>query len=279
MKGYGTREVAKLLGLSEGQVRSYVRAGFLDPERGARGSLRFSFQDIVFLRTAQGLLAARIGPRRVRGALRKLREQLPEGRLLTGLRIAAEGDRIVVGDGTARWQPESGQFLFDFEVAELADRAAPMARRAFKGVREDEEGLTAESWYRWGCELEAAAPAEAREAYERALALDPAHADARVNLGRLLHEAGDLVGAEEHYRRALETRPADATAAFNLGVALQDLGHAREAIQAYEHAIDLDPGNADAHYNAASLFERIGDAAAALRHLTSYRKLVRGISR
>ena len=36
MSGYGAREVAKMLGLSVGQVRAYVRAGFLDPTRGPR---------------------------------------------------------------------------------------------------------------------------------------------------------------------------------------------------------------------------------------------------
>src|SRR5438270_10799957 len=99
MSGYGAREVAKMLGLSVGQVRAYVRAGFLEPDRGPRGELRFDFQDLVLLRTAQGLVSARIPPRRVKAALKKLRQQLPEGRALRGVRIRAEGDRIVVGDG------------------------------------------------------------------------------------------------------------------------------------------------------------------------------------
>ena len=53
MSGYGASEVAKMLGLSVGQVRSWVRAGFLTPERGPRGELRFSFHDLVLLRTAK----------------------------------------------------------------------------------------------------------------------------------------------------------------------------------------------------------------------------------
>lgn len=276
MKGYATREVAELLGLSRDQVRSYVRSRFLVPERGPRGAYRFSFQDLVFLRTAKGLLAARIGPRRVRRVLARLREQLPDGRRLAGLHITAEDGRIVVDDGSARWHPESGQILFDFEVAEIARKSAPVVRHAFRRAREASDGaFGAEDWYQWGCELEPASPSEAREAYRKALALDPSHADAHVNLGRLIHELGDVRGAEIHYRCALDARPADPTAAFDLGVALEDLGRANEAVEAYERVLRIDPSYEDAHYNAGRLYDRLGDSPAALRHLKAYRKLVR----
>src|SRR5260370_16171487 len=125
MSGYAAREVAKMVGLSVGQVRAYVRAGFLEPTRGPRGELRLSFQDLVLLRTAQGLVSARIAPRRVRSALRKLKDQLPEGRPLRGVHIRAEGDRIVVGDGSAQWRPESGQGVFDFGARALARQGSP----------------------------------------------------------------------------------------------------------------------------------------------------------
>ena len=277
MKGYSTAEVARILELTPRQVRASVRSGLLEPRRGNRGEFRFSFQDLVFLKTARGLFATRIPRRRVREILEKLRGQLPAGRRLGGVRIAVEGKRIIVSDGSARWQPESGQILFDFGVADLAGRAGPIARRAFAEAKEEEgQALSAEEWYRWGCELEAAAPEEAAEAYRRALAVDPGHADAHVNLGRLLHEAGDAEAAHGHYRRALEERPQDPTAAFNMGVALEDLGRPADALAAYEKAVTLDPQNADAHYNAANLCERLGRPADALRHLKDYRGLIRG---
>jgi DNA-binding transcriptional MerR regulator len=67
--GYSTKDVAALLGLSAESVRSYVRAGFLSPRQGPRGEYYFTFQDLVLLRTAKGLLAARVPRRRVRLAL------------------------------------------------------------------------------------------------------------------------------------------------------------------------------------------------------------------
>jgi tetratricopeptide (TPR) repeat protein len=276
VKDYSTGEVARILDLTPRQVRAGVRAGVLEPERGPRGEYRFSFQDLVFLKTARGLFAARMPARRVRGTLQRLREELSGGRPMRDLHIAVEGRRIVVSDGEARWQPESGQILFDFGATDPLRRAAPVARPAFDGVREEgADASSAEEWFRRGCELETTAPEEAAGAYRRALALDARHADAHVNLGRLVHESGDAEAAQEHYRQALASRPADATAAFNLGVALEDLGRLTEALAAYESAIALDPGNADAHYNAASLCERLAQPANALRHLKDYRLLTR----
>jgi tetratricopeptide (TPR) repeat protein len=274
LKGYTSRDVAKLLGLTVAQVRGFARDGFLSPGHGRRGELLFSFQDLVILRTAKGLVAARIPARRIRGALRRLRAQLPRGRSLAELRIAAEGGRIVVSDGEATWSPESGQTQLDFAVSELANRAAPMARRAAKAARRVEQDLSAEDWYELGLELEVATPSDARDAYRRALELDAHHADAHVNLGRLLHEQGLATEAERHYRAALSENPDHATAAYNLGIAFEDLDRPADAIEAYRKALSLDPGLADAHFNLARLYETAGKRAAALRHWSAYRRLV-----
>src|SRR2546428_12296134 len=179
MKGYTSRDVARLLGLTVAQVRGFAREGFFTPGRGPRGELRFSFQDLVILRTAKGLVAARIPTRRIRRALRRLKAQLPRARSLAELHIAAEGDRIVVSDGVTTWSPESGQMQIDFAVSDLASRAAPVARRAAKAARRVEEDLSAGDWYELGLELEVAAPSEARDAYRRGARLRPAHAPAR----------------------------------------------------------------------------------------------------
>jgi len=266
--GYTVRDVAKLLGLSPSQVRGW--AGLVDAGRGPRGEYRFTFQALVLLRAAKHLAESRVPKRRIRAAIRHLRDSLPEGRELSELEIGAEGDRVIVHDGSKRWNPESGQLHFSFDVAELARRAAPLARRQAREAR-DLEGLSADDWYAMGCDLESPAPAEAREAYRRALELEPGHADAHVNLGRLLHEAGELEAAEAHYRAA----PDDATALFNLGVVLEDRGRLAEARAAYDGALRIDPDNADAHHNAAGVCERLGDREGALAHWNGYRRLTR----
>ena len=274
MKGYAARDVARRLGLSLFQLRAFARSGFLDPDRGPRGEYRFSFPDLVLLRAAKGLVAARVPARRVRSALLKLRQQLPAGRPLSAVRITAEGDNVVVRDGNAAWNPESGQLQLDFAVADLASRAAPLARQAAQAARDAEEELGADEWYDLGFDLEAVDVAEARDAYRRALELDPHHADAHVNLGRLLQEGGEAGQAASHFLLALAVRAKDATAWFNLGIALEDLKRRPEAIKAYEQAIGLEPTLADAYFNLSRLYEAAGKRAAALRHLSRYRLLI-----
>ena len=270
--GYTAQQVASLIGLPVGEVRAYLRAGFLSPSRGERGARRFSFQDLVLLRTAKALMDSDIPARRVRNALASLRERLPQGRPLSSLNISAIDGLIVVRDGTRAIEPESGQVLFDFNTSAMGRDAGPILRAARAPARE----RSAAEWFAWGCEIEIAEPDAAREAYAQTLALEPAHADALVNLGRLHHEAGELAHARELYERALVARPEDSVAAFNLGVALEDLGDARDAIRAYRRALRHDPRCADAHYNLARLYERRGEHERALTHLGAYRRLMRG---
>src|SRR2546423_13926379 len=185
MTAYTTEEVARLLGLSPAQIRSYPRAGFLSPAR-AGGEFRFAFQDLVLLRAAKGLMAARIPAAKIRGSLRRLKQQLPRGRALSELRITAEGHRVVARDGALAWNPDSGQLVLDFDVASLAVRAAPLARRQAAAARRAEDDLDAEQWFDLGVELEVSAPADARDAYRRAPAPESPHAAAPVRPRRAL---------------------------------------------------------------------------------------------
>jgi tetratricopeptide (TPR) repeat protein len=273
MTGYTTRDVAELLGLSASSVRTWVKSGILSPERGPRGEFRFSFRDLVLLKAVRELLDAQISPARIRHSLESLRDELPRGRPLTSVRIQADGERVLVRDELTVWEPQSRQFQIDFEVAELAERVAPIARRAAE-ERIRAGDLDADDWYDLGVDLELVAPVEAANAYRRALELDPGHVEAHLNLGRLVHEAGDALAAAEHYRRALKVSPESAIAAFNLGVALEDLGEEETAIELYSRAIQLDPSHAEAHYNLARLYDRAGRSDQALQHLSDYRRLL-----
>ena len=263
-----------MLGLSPSQIKGFVDDGLVAPSRGRGGEQRFSFQDLVLLRTAKGLIDAKIPARRVRAALEKIRTQLPSGRPLTGVQIFTDGREVLVQEGEEVWSPESGQTLINFGVSSLAEKAAPFARRAAAAARDIADELTAEDWYELACELEMTAPDEAIDAYRRTLQLDTEHADAHLNLGRLLHEQADFEAAEEHYRAALAAGEDDATARFNIAVALEDQERFDEAQEAYLQVIDTHPYYADAHYNLAGLYERLEKRDLALRYLKSYKSLL-----
>lgn len=267
MTGYPTNAVASLLGLSPAQIRGFVKDGFIRPKRGPKGEFHFSFQEVVLLRAARDLCAS-LPAKRVRRALRSLSSRLPRGLDLAALRIFSDGNEIVVRDGESTWNPESGQTLLDFEVAELAGKIAPLM------VKPSDAETSADDWFEMGVELEVCSIDEAKEAYQKALALESNHPDACINLGRILHDEGDAQTASKLYRLALGRRPNDPTALFNLGVALEDLEDHGGALEAYQAAIALDPNYADAHYNAAHLYEQTGDASRALRHLSRYRELL-----
>ncbi len=262
-----------MLGLSTSQIKSFVDDGLVTPGRGPRGEQRFSFQDMVLLRTAKGLIDANIPTRRVRSALDSIRQQLPSGRPLTGVHIFADGREVLVQEGNEVWNPESGQTLINFGVSSLAAKAAPFARRAAAAARDHADELAADDWFELACELELTAPDEAVDAYRRVLELDAKHTDTHLNLGRLLHEEADFGAAERHYRAALESED-DATARFNLGVVLEDQERFDEAIDTYIELLRYDDSYADAHYNLAGLYERLDRKDAAVRHLKAYKSLI-----
>jgi tetratricopeptide (TPR) repeat protein len=261
--GYSTREVAALLGMSEAQIRSCARAGFVAPQVGPRGELLFSFQDLVLLRTARALLAARIPRRRIRIALQNLHAQLPQGQPLTAVRISAQGHHVVARDGGEAWHPESGQTLLDFEVADLAREAAALEPRrptplaSVPPAGEYQDGRSRRptaspgpSPFPWAPTSRTAQPptappsgsassgspgsgASAADCYELAVAL----------------EADDPAAAEAAYRQALAIDPDLADAHLNLGRLLHESGNPAAAETHYREALAIDPDDALAAYN------------------------------
>ena len=237
----------------------------------------FSFQDVVLLRAAHGLQQARVPTRRVRRALRELIRQLPPDRPLSGVRIYADGRQVVVRDGHAAWQPDSGQAVFTFDIDELARKSGvvvpvPKARpRTVSGHAEP--AATADGWFERAVALESVDLSAARAAYRRALDLDPALSDAYINLGRLLHESGETAEALRLYREAIRRAPDDPIAHYDLALALEDQGDSGAASAAYHRALEIDPDFADAHFNLGRLLEKLGQRAQALRHLLAYKKL------
>lgn len=271
---YTSDEVARILKVSETQFRRCLRAA-LFPSPRKRHPGRFTFQDLLLLQTAKRLCDAKIPTARIRRILGSLKRQLPDDGSLSRLKIYADGHRVVVWDGQARWQPDSGQFLFNFEPA-LPE--APSVRVLKQPVRwaVPSSARSAEQWMGAAMELEADSPEEARRAYQEALRLEPAMVDAHINLGLLFHRDRRLQEAEQCYRKAIEYAPQEVLGHFNLAVVLADAGDRRRAIDAYETVLTLAPSFAEAHCNLGTLYEEEGQKAEAIQHYAAARKLLKG---
>jgi len=272
METYTLSSIASMLGLSRAVISRLVAEGFVAPTRGKRRELRFSFQDMVLLRTAYSLQAAQIPPRKILRSLQRLKATLPEELPLSGLRIAAVGNEVAVRDGDTQWVADSGQLLIDFEMKPVK---GPGNVRVLNRAAAVAEGPTAQQCFELGLSLEEADPAAARAAYAQAIALAPDYVDPVLNLGVLLGEGGHPREAAALYKQALKHLPGEPLLHFNLAIAQEDLGQWAGALASYEDCLRLDPDLADAHFNAARLHERLGDEKRAIRHYSAYRRLQR----
>ena len=269
MNQYGVRDVEKLLRLPRSTIRALIAAGFVSPARGPRSAWLFSFQDLIVLRTAQALADAKVPQRRITRSVRELRRHLPDAMPLSGLSICAVADRVVVREGSSRWQAESGQYLLEFE-GDPADGSLSVIDR--QETADAPSG--AQDWFDRGVALERVDAEAARQAYEQAIAADRGLLDAHINLGRLLHEARRFAKAERVYREAVKACGSDPLLLYNLGVLFDDMDRKAEAMAAYEAALRGNPGLADCHYNLALLCEKLGKPKDAIRHMSRYRTLV-----
>lgn len=113
----------------------------------------------------------------------------------------------------------------------------------------------------------AAVPGNLNKAIEsqRKLAVERPQDPAVLNdLGNLLVLADQPAQAEEAYRKALEIDPDKVTALFNLALLQQQRGERREALSLYKKAVSLQPNHAWAHYQIGTLYESWGEDSKAV---------------
>ena len=269
---YTTAEVARLFELTESRLRSWARQSFLAPSV-RRGRRRFyTFQDLIGVRVAKGLLDAGVPSRDVKLSVAAIRDALPKViRPLAELRVVAEGRAMVVRDEHGAFEPLTGQRVIDFRVDSL--RADVVER--LRPAPTDSARRNAYAAYLDGCRLDEdeATYADAEVAYREALRLDPTFVSAMTNLGNLRYRIGDERGAVALYEKALALDPEQPEAHYNLGFIEFEKGHLTVALPFFEKAVVLDPGFADAHFNLASVLDQLGRESEARRHWQIYLEL------
>lgn len=270
-QNYSRKDVLRLVGLTERQLRAWERRGLIKP------AASYQFQDLVALRTLARLRSSGISMPQVHKALNSLRAKMRQsGDPLREFRIYAEGRKIRVQSGAQSMEPESGQLLLNFDSSEmrrLVTLPRPSAREFAQSSRK--RRAEAEYWFQLGVSLERAGGQadKALEAYELAVALDPEMAAALLNMGTIHFTSRSYERAERYYRKALEVNPDYPLAHFNMGNLCDERGDKRAALLYYLNALRLQPDYADAHYNIALVYQGLGQVMKAVRHWKAYLKL------
>ncbi len=260
---FSPEEVQRILGVTGKQLDYWDRLRLVSPRKEV-GNRSYDFGDLIGLRTVKQLVDEGVPANRLRRALAALREKLAQVHApLAELRVLSDGKDIVVERDGARLEPLSGQFVLNFETRELDEKVRVMA------------GPNADDWLATALEYEAEGKnrAEAIDAYDRALCIDPQRPEVLINCGTLHYEDGNLEKASEYFRRALALDAENALAHFNLGSVMEELGELEAARQHLRQAVRLDPNYPDAHYNLAFVCEKLGAHAEARQHWEAYVRL------
>lgn len=270
---YGMGEVARLFELTVGRLRYWDRSGFIAPSARSGRRRYYTFQDLISIRAAKGLLAEGVPLKRVKRSVEALRHALPKVvRPLSELRVVADGSTVLVQDEEGAFEPVTGQLVLDFRVDALR---RDVVRVLHGRHTTDEQRRSAYELYLEGCRLDEdeATFDLAEDAYRGAIRLDPSLANALTNLGNLRYRRGDAEHAERLYHQALALDSEQPEALYNLGFLAFEHGQLEVAIGRFVEAITVDPAFADAHFNLAMASDELGRLADARAHFEVYLEL------
>ncbi len=259
-KLYDQREISRLLGISESQVRYWDRKGLIPHLEKSRGSLWFDFQALVAFRTVRELRRQGVSLAKIGKCVEKLRQLMPGLKQpLAEVRISLQRNQIILGRDRRQFTPE-GQRCIDFDLKEADPVPLPLDAYEdlfFQALEDEEAGRLS----------------EARQKYETILTAMPEHVDSLVNLGNLLYLSGAETAAAARYLQALGLNPDHVEGNYNLANLLEGRGELASAAIFYQKAIQVDGEFADAHFNLAMVLEGIGDLSGAKVHWKRYLEL------
>ncbi len=257
---FDPEDVQRILGLTRKQLDYWARLRLVSP-RGGQDANYYDFRDLIGLRTIKQLLQEGVSATRLQRVLSALNEKLSQVKIpLSELRILSDGKAVLVEHGAARLEPLSGQFVLNFETRELDESVRFIAKRS------------ADDWLAMALAYEADNEnrAEAINAYDCCVDLDPHNVDALLNCGTLYYENGNFEKAAEYFQRALAAQPQSTLAHFNLGSVLEEMGELEESRRHLRQAVLLDPSYCDAHYNLAFVCDKLHAFSEAREHWHVY---------
>jgi tetratricopeptide (TPR) repeat protein len=280
-EGFNFATVASITGIAESKLRYWAQTGFVGPSIRKGTRQLYNFRDLVCVKAAGELVDRGFKTTQIREALLVAQTSLPQvdgsREALLRLRVAFNGVSLVVLDEGAAYEV-TGQRVFDFGLAELADQASAAMDAtplALKSPKPENTRLSAYNWFVEGLALESqeGREDEAVSCYRQALAADPGLAAAHTNLGGLAYRRGDRQAARASFEKSLALDPEQSEARFNLGNLMLEDGDVDLAAAEYRQVLTITPNFADAHYNLATALEALGSKAQARQHLGEYLRL------
>jgi len=266
-QNFSTRMAARILAISPARIRYWVRHKLVKPSLSRGRHYQFTFEDLLMMRLTKELLPThrRILP------IKRAFERLPvmmdrRGRPLTAIKLYQEDGRILVRDGTARFEADTGQLLLSFvpgegvAAATQADGASRMRRLLDSAM-----------------ELEEDNPLRALKLYRDYLAYDPENGAIHRHVSRLCELNGDNAGAIRHLDAAAAAEPEAAEVHYDRGVLYRKQGDLTTAQACFKQALQVDPELIEAHLHLAEICEQQGRAREAFRHLSAAHRLMKHV--
>jgi tetratricopeptide (TPR) repeat protein len=136
----------------------------------------------------------------------------------------------------------------------------PPPKKLLQNYQEAVKGLSAKDWWEKGYSLQKSGNyAEATNAYNKAIEVDPQYKSAYLFRGIVYVLSGRYQDAIKSFDRAIELNPKDTYAYDNRGSAYSFLGDYAQALKDYGKALELDPQNAATYSNRGLLYANKGN--------------------
>ena len=250
-RSHGAADLERLSGLTPTLLSCLALFDVVEPADG-----RYSYRDLVAAREAGRLLARGIALRQVLEAAIALRRR---GSHLAESRLAEGPSGELLRELGGQLAELSGQLTMplEHEVRSIDDLVTAAER-----AEENEDLAAAESLYATALRADANDPvipfnlgnifsaqeraAEAKIAWQIAVARDPAFAEAWYNLAMAAEDEEHTDLAIAQYRRAVQARPDYVDGHFNLALLLTKLDRYADALPAWERVLELAPGTRQA---------------------------------
>lgn len=271
---YNRRQVSQLIGVSEGKLRWWEKCGLIRPSRRYGREKFFSFENLIAVRAAKELTEKGCKATRIKKAIKKLCEEIPDaGKPLTKMKVCGNDRRLVIEKEGRDVEIDSGQILIDFSVSSMV-RKIQESVTAGRGMKQSIEGKSAYEWFLEGIALEDSPEPDdimkAEGAYRKALDLDPELAPAMTNLGNIIFRKGQLKEAEQYYRKAIRDDPYLSQPYYNLGCLKLNAGRPDIAMVFLKKTQELDPDFTDVYFHLALALEQEGRKEEALAQFKKF---------